>query len=120
MLHSPIKRKEVLRNLSEEGVEIPQSADLDLLDNPREIELIRHLASLPREIDLAAKSYDPSKITKYSVDLATLFHRFYDACSVKNAESKELMNARILLCVAVRQTLRNVLEILNIDRPEKM
>jgi arginyl-tRNA synthetase len=110
----------LLRNLSEEGVEIPQSADLDLLDNPREIELIRHLASLPREIDLAAKSYDPSKITKYSVDLATLFHRFYDACSVKNAETKELMNARILLCVAVRQTLRNALEILNIDRPEKM
>ena len=110
----------LLRNLSEEGVEIPQSANLDLLDNPREIELIRHLASLPREIDLAAKSYDPSKITKYSVDLATLFHRFYDACSVKNAESKELMNARILLCVAVRQTLRNALEILNIDRPEKM
>ncbi|MBR5681891.1 MAG: arginine--tRNA ligase [Ruminococcus sp.] len=110
----------LLRNLSEEGVEIPQSADLDLLDNPREIELIRHLASLPGEIDLAAKSYDPSKITKYSVDLATLFHRFYDACSVKNAETKELMNARILLCVAVRQTLRNALEILNIDRPEKM
>ncbi|MBO4494135.1 MAG: arginine--tRNA ligase [Ruminococcus sp.] len=110
----------LLRNLSEEGVEIPQSADLDLLDNPREIELIRHLASLPGEIDLAAKSYDPSKITKYSVDLATLFHRFYDACSVKNAETKELMDARILLCVAVRQTLRNALEILNIDRPEKM
>ena len=110
----------LLRNLSEEGVEIPQSADLDLLDNPREIELIRHLASLPREIDMAAKSYDPSKITKYSVDLATLFHRFYDACSVKNAETKELMDARILLCVAVRQTLRNALEILNIDRPEKM
>lgn len=110
----------LLRNLSEEGVEIPQSADLDLLDNPREIELIRHLASLPREIDTAAKSYDPSKITKYSVDLATLFHRFYDACSVKNAENDDLRNARILLCVAVRQTLRNVLEILNIDRPEKM
>ena len=110
----------LLRNLSEEGVEIPESADLDLLDNPREIELIRHLASLPGEIDSAAKSYDPSKITKYSVDLATLFHRFYDACSVKNAETKELMNARILLCVAVRQTLRNALEILNIDRPEKM
>lgn len=110
----------LLRNLSEEGVEIPQTADLDLLKHPHEIELIRHLASLPGEINLAAKNYDPSKITKYSVDLATLFHRFYDACSVKNAETKELMNARILLCTAVRQTLRNVLEILNIDRPEKM
>lgn len=110
----------LLRNLSEEGVEIPQTADLDLLKHPHEIELIRHLASLPGEINLAAKNYDPSKITKYSVDLATLFHRFYDACSVKNAETKELMNARILLCTAVRQTLRNVLEILNIDRPDKM
>ena len=110
----------LLRNLSEEGVEIPQTADLDLLKHPHEIELIRHLASLPGEINLAAKNYDPSKITKYSVDLATMFHRFYDACSVKNAETKELMNARILLCTAVRQTLRNVLEILDIDRPEKM
>ena len=110
----------MLRALSEEGTEIPESADFDLLSDPREIELIRHLASLPSEIDAAAKTYDPAKITKYTVDLATLFHRFYDACSVKNAETKELMNARLLLCVAVRQTLRNTLEILNIDRPEKM
>lgn len=110
----------VIRNLSEEGFEIPETADFGLLDNPREIELIRHLASLPKEIDLAAKTYDPAKITKYSVDLATLFHRFYDACSVKNAETPELRNARLMLCLAVRQTLRNVLSILNIDRPEKM
>lgn len=110
----------LLRNLSEEGVEITESANLDLLDNPREIELIRHLASLPKEVDLAAKTYDPAKITKYAIDLATLFHRFYDACSVKNAETEELRNARLLLCIAVRQTLRNVLSMLNIDRPEKM
>jgi arginyl-tRNA synthetase len=110
----------LLRNLAEEGVEIPADANLDLLDNPREIELIRHLASLPKEINLAAKSYDPSKITKYAVDLATLFHRFYDACSVKNAETPELMNARILLSTAVRQVLRNVLTILKIEQPEKM
>ncbi|MCQ2469437.1 MAG: arginine--tRNA ligase [Ruminococcus sp.] len=110
----------LLRNLSEEGVEIPESSNLDLLDNPREIELIRHLASLPKEVDLAAKTYDPAKITKYAIDLATLFHRFYDACSVKNAETEELRNARLLLCIAVRQTLRNVLSMLNIDRPEKM
>jgi arginyl-tRNA synthetase len=110
----------MLRALAEEGINVPQSADLDLLTDQREIELIRHLASLPKEIDLAAKTYDPAKITKYAIDLATLFHRFYDACSVKNAESEQLRDARILLSVAVRQTLRNTLEILNIDRPEKM
>ena len=110
----------MIRALAEEGINVPDSADFDLLSDAREIELIRHLASLPKEIDLAAKTYDPAKITKYAIDLATLFHRFYDACSVKNAENSDLRNARILLCVAVRQTLRNVLEILNIDRPEKM
>ncbi|MDE6796617.1 MAG: arginine--tRNA ligase, partial [Ruminococcus sp.] len=90
----------LLANLTAEGIEIPESADLDILGNSREIELIRHLATLPKEINLSAKTYDPSKITKYAIDLATLFHRFYDACSVKNAETPALMNARILLCMA--------------------
>jgi arginyl-tRNA synthetase len=110
----------LISNLAAEGVEIPQSADFSLLDNSREVELIRHIASLPKEVDLAAKSYDPAKITKYAIDLATLFHRFYDGCSVKNAESQGLMNARLLLCVAARQTLRNALTILNVTQPEKM
>jgi len=110
----------MLRALAEEGTKVPEKADLSVLTDSREIELIRHLASLPKEVDLAAKTYDPAKITKYAVDLATLFHRFYDACSVKNAETEELKNARLLLCVAVRQTLRNVLTILNIEAPEKM
>lgn len=110
----------LIANLKSEGIEIPETADLGLLDNPREIELIRHIASLPKEINLAAKNYDPARITKYSIDLATLFHRFYDACSVKNAETPELMNTRILLCLAVRQTLRNALSILNVEQPEKM
>lgn len=110
----------LISNLASEGVGIPESADFTLLDNPREIELIRHIASLPHEIEIAAKNYDPAKMTKYAVDLATLFHRFYDGCSVKNAETPEFMNARILLSVAVRQVLRNVLTILKIDQPEKM
>ncbi len=94
--------------------------ELDILDKPQEIELIRHLASFPGEIDSAAKAYDPSKITKYAVELATLFHKFYDACSVKNAETEELKKARYTLCRAVLQTLRNSLSILKIDKPEKM
>ncbi len=110
----------MLRNLESEGITVPEKADFTLLTDPREIELIRHIASLPQEIELAAKAYDPAKLTKYAIDLATLFHRFYDGCSVKNAGDAELMNARILLCLAVRQTLRNVLTILKIEQPEKM
>lgn len=110
----------LISNLKAEEIEIPETADFTLLDNSREIELIRHIASLPHEIELSAKQYDPAKLTKYAIDLATLFHRFYDGCSVKNAGTPELMNARILLCTAVRQVIRNVLTILKIDQPEKM
>ena len=43
-----------------------------------QVELIRHIASLPNTVDSAARDYDPSRITRYSQELATLFHKFYD------------------------------------------
>ena len=112
----------LIPNLSAEGVDISDVslAQLDILDKPQEIELIRHMANLPNEVDFAAKSYDPSRITKYTIELATLFHKFYDACSVKNAETEELKKARLALCEAVRQVLRNSLTMLKIECPEKM
>ena len=110
----------LLRNLEAEGIAVPETADFTLLTEPAEIELIRHLASLPEEVRLSAKNYDPSKMTRYVIELATLFHRFYDACSVKNAETPELRDARILLSAAARQAIRNVLTMLKIEQPEKM
>ena len=110
----------LIANLKAEGFIPEGQPDLELLDSEREIELIRHIASLPNEINQAAKNYDPAKITKYSIELATLFHRFYDGCSVKNAETDELRTARYALCCAVKQTLKNALTILKIDCPEKM
>ncbi len=112
----------IINNLSEDGFTYDKASSdmLDKLDTPQEIELIRHLASLPNEVDSAAKHYDPAKITKFAIELATKFHKFYDSCSVKNAETDELKYARVTLCVAVRQTLRNILAMLKIDCPDKM
>ena len=112
----------LIRTMEEADVTLQDSDEqyLDLLEQPQEIELIRHIASLPVELDHAAASFDPSKITKYAIELATLFHKFYDACSVKHAETEELQRARLLLCSAVRQTLANTLQILKITCPEKM
>lgn len=111
----------LLANLASEGVTPgePTAASLALLNAPQEVELIRYIAALPNEIDSGAKNYDPSRITKYTIELATLFHKFYDACSVKNAEP-ELRAARLCLCKAVQQTLANALTLLNITCPEKM
>ena len=112
----------MFRNLKEEGIELKKlsSSQLDCLDKPQEIALIRFIASLPSEVNAAAKAYDPSKITKYAVELASLFHKFYDGCSVKNAETPEIRDARMVLCEAVKQTMTNVLTMLKITCPERM
>jgi arginyl-tRNA synthetase len=93
---------------------------LSELKEKQEVEIIRHIAALQNEIESAAKNYDPSKITKYAIDLATLFHKFYDACSVKNANTEEIKHSRFILCVCVKQILKNILIMLKIDCPEKM
>lgn len=112
----------ILRTLKEEGLyaEGTSMKALPLGDTPQETELIRHLADFPAVIAAAAKAYDPSRMTKYATELATLFHKFYDACSVKNAETPELRESRTAICRAVAQTLRNAMGILKIDCPEKM
>ena len=110
----------LIANLKSESVEYTQDTDLSLLKEPSEIELIRHIAELPNTVNASARTYDPAKITKYSIELATLFHRFYDSCSVKNAETPQLRLARLALCISVKQVLENTLEILKIDAPEKM
>lgn len=112
----------LIRNLAEAGVPVPaaESAELDLLDTPAERELIRQLALMPAEIETAAKALDPSRLTKYSVDLAAQFHKFYDACKVRDAETPQLRDARLLLCAATCQVLGNVLGLLKVSAPEKM
>ncbi len=97
----------------------PEQGDLSLLTAPEERELIRYLAALPGEINGAAKAYDPARITRYSMELATLFHKFYNACRVQTQDNA-LTQARLLLCSCVRQVLCNVLDMLKIDHPEHM
>ncbi len=112
----------LLRAMKEENLTLEQCdyQTLSLLTQPQEIELIRHLAELPSELDAAAKQYDPSKVTKYATELATLFHKFYDACSIKYAETDALKQARLLLSDATRQAIANTLHILKVSCPEKM
>lgn len=111
----------LLRNLAADGTEFErvESSVLNVLQTPEERELIRHIASYTGTIIEAAKDYNPSLITRYAIDLATLFHKFYNACPVKTA-ADELKTARISLCAAVKQVLENVLGLLKITAPESM
>ncbi len=111
----------ILRKAESEGVILrtPTDEELAMLCGSEERELIRHLSTLTDEIILSAKTYDPAKITHYVVELATLFHKFYNAERVMT-EDEGLMQARLYLCTAVKNTIRNILTMLKITVPESM
>ena len=111
----------ILKKLESEGVTVrnPEKAELELLSSEEEKDLISHLAALTGVIVNAANTYDPAKITHYATDLATKFHRFYNAQRVM-VDDESLMQARIFLCICVRNTMKNVLSMLKIDAPVSM
>jgi len=111
----------ILKNLTAQNIH-PRTCtleELQLLSAPEEKELIRKLAQCPQEIINAAKNYDPARMTHYLMDVATLFHKFYNACRVQG-EDEKLMQARISLCLATRVVLANLLKLLKITAPESM
>lgn len=111
----------IMRNLAAEGINLRScsQSELALLTSPEETELILHLASYTDEIIAAATAYDPAKITHYVIELATKFHKFYNACRVKG-EEEALLQARLNLCNATKIVISNVLSMLKITAPESM
>ena len=111
----------ILRNLAKENITLADIKDIDvsLLTQTEELELIGKIVALPEEITLCAQSMEPSKLTRYVMDLAALFHSFYNNCRVK-CDDAYLMQARLLLCAVTKQVINNVLEILKITAPDEM
>ena len=112
----------IIKKAQEQGVELktPSDDELALLNSKEEKDLIRHLSLLTDEIVSAAKSYDPAKITHYVIELATLFHKFYNAQRVMLDDNEGLMQARLFLCKAVKDTIYNILTMLKITAPKVM
>ena len=111
----------ILRGIEEEGVKVCDfTADMaENLKTAEERELIKFIATLPNVVNESAKAYDPAKMTRYAVEIATMFHKFYSQCRVKG-ESEEIMQARLGLCGAVKQVIKNILDMLKITWPESM
>lgn len=111
----------VLKKMNEEGIEVKSldKAALSVLTASEEQEMIKHLATLPNVINEAAKAYDPAKVTKYVIDLATMYHKFYNNCRIMG-EDESVMQARLSLSLAVKQVIKNILDMLKITCPESM
>ncbi|MBP3949003.1 arginine--tRNA ligase [Corynebacterium sp. Marseille-P3884] len=116
------------RKASEAGVSLVGSADgndvdLSLLTHEKEGDLIRTLGEFPAVVKAAAELREPHRIARYAEELASVFHKFYDACQIlpKAGENPEPIHAaRLALAAASRQVLANSLRLLGITAPERM
>lgn len=96
------------------------TADHTLLVHPREGVLIKKILDLPWEVERSARDYGVHRLTTYVVELARLFHHFYDACRVVQPEQPELSRARLDLCRLTKNALQAALDLLGISAPERM
>lgn len=111
----------IVRTLEADGIKhrLCSEEELALLSADEERTLIHHLADYTNQVISAATDYDPTKVTRYVLQLASLFHKFYNSCRVKG-ENESLTQARLSLCLAVKTVIKNVLTMLKITAPENM
>lgn len=94
-------------------------ADLAALSSDRELTLCARLAEFPEIIESAAQDFAPHQIAFYLKDLAADFHAYYNAERIL-VDDSAVRDARLALSVAVRQVLRNGLQLLGVSAPETM
>ncbi|MEW6096282.1 MAG: arginine--tRNA ligase [bacterium] len=111
----------ILSKAKELGFPQPSShqVDLNLLKLYEELALIFKLASLPNEVISCAKFYEPHGLTTYLIELAGIFHNYYQHHRVIST-NKELSQARLVLVNTVRIVIRNSLTLLGLHAPERM
>ena len=110
----------VFRQANEKGFESNlEDANLSLLTEEVEKNILRELSSYKSVIESAAIQYEPHQLAYYLRDLATQFHSYYNACTFI-LEDQDLTQARLSLIHAAKQILRNGLSILGVGAPESM
>jgi len=110
----------ILRMATDRGFKIDSAdADVALLRDKSEVELIKKLAMFEYVMESAASELKLHKVARYARELAEVFNIFYKNCPVLNAE-EELREARLVLVDCTKQVLCEVLSVLGIEAPEEM
>ena len=95
------------------------SIDLSVLNSSYEIELIKELSKFSDIIKKAADEYEPSILARYLIDVASMYSRFYNECTVI-VDDEKLKTARLSLCYSCGIVIKKGLEILGISCPDEM
>ncbi len=85
-----------------------------------EFELAKCISRFPERVSAAIDDYEPSIVTRYILDLAAAFNRFYHECKILNCEDLATRRSRIALTEATNRVLRTALHLICMQSPEKI
>ncbi|MFC1830619.1 arginine--tRNA ligase [Thermodesulfobacteriota bacterium] len=111
----------ILRQAVEKGVALPTTADADLslLVEPEEVGLLKQMGSFPTLIESCAMDLEPYRVIFYLMELAGLFHSYYNKHKVISDDSA-LSRSRLCLISGLRTVFGNGLKLVGLSAPEKM
>ncbi|MFC7235373.1 arginine--tRNA ligase [Halosegnis marinus] len=99
---------------------VPDDADVSVLTEPEERDLLRDVARFTGVVDGAAADLEPHRVATFTREFAETFNAFYRECQVLSAEDPDVREARVALVAAARHTMANALDVLGVEAPESM
>jgi hypothetical protein len=112
--------RSIMRKADAEGIKLPQQLSTNVPLNDKEIALIQKLNDYKAVVEQAGTDYSPSGIANYCYELTKDFNQFYHDYSILNANSEEEKTARLVLAANVAKTIKNAMQLLGIEVPERM
>ena len=112
--------RSIMRKAAAEGIVIPADLDADAPLNEKEIDLIQKLNDFGAAVAQAGIDYSPSGIANYCYELTKQFNQFYHDYSILNADSEAEKTVRLVLAANVAKVIKNGMELLGIEVPERM
>ena len=112
--------RSILRKAKAENIAIPTTLRTDAPLNEKEIQLIQKLNEFGAAVEQAGKDYSPSGIANYCYELTKDFNQFYHDYSILNADTEIEKITRLMLAKNVAKVIKNGMELLGIEVPERM
>ena len=107
-------------SILEKAGEAAVNADKLTLTDPLEKSLCFVLSQYEERVRMALRDYEPSVITRYILDVATAFNRFYHDCAIFSAEDEEVKATRIALTAATKSVLGSAFGLICLRKTEKI
>ena len=112
--------RSVMRKAQADGIEVPAQLPANAPLNDKEIQLIQKMDAFKVAVKDAGENYNPAGIANYCYELTKDFNQFYHDYSILSADSQEEKVTRLVLAANVGKVIKNGMDLLGIEVPERM